>query len=244
MFTPRAIKQFDKEKRKTLKDVSEQILKEIEDGELTIEAAKEKWTNEVKKLQTKQKKERFKLPFEDYRKDLLKRIDNKEITVEDANEEFIEYSEKKPEQFSSESEDGFLSRVILLAKAMKTDPVTAFVIILSGEKIRKLENGAIIVYRGKTADEQEQLEWSLAERKRRGATKDLILDHTVPLQLGGLNNKKNLKLVSVEEWERYTPIENYLGDKLRTGQIKEKEARQLIKDFKAGKINENDIITN
>ncbi len=104
-----------------------------------------------------------------------------------------------------------------------------------------MDNGAIILHRGKTADPEGQKEFSIEERKERGATKDLILDHTVPLQLGGDNGRKNLKLVPKEEWERYTPIENYLGRAFRAGEIDEKEARKLITEFKAGEISEREL---
>ena len=104
-----------------------------------------------------------------------------------------------------------------------------------GEKIRKIENGAIIV-------ERIPFEESEAIKKERGATKELILDHTIPLQLGGSNSEKNLKLVALEEWEQYTTVENYLGDKLRAGLINKKTAQDLIKRFKLGELTEEDII--
>jgi len=235
MFTPRAIKQWDKDKQKEIKDINKQILKEIESGELTIEAAKEKYANELKKLETKRKAERFKLSLEDYRKDLLQRIESKEISMDDAKEEFEEYGEKKPDEFKAKDETSFIHKVFLYARAIGTDPITAFNRIFTGQKIKRIDSGAIIV-------ERMPFEESREIRKERGATKELILDHTIPLQLGGSNSESNLKLVSVEEWEAYTIIENYLGDKLRAGLIRKKEAQKLIKQFKEGEISEKDII--
>ena len=87
-----------------------------------------------------------------------------------------------------------------------------------------------------------QLRYIHADVGENGATKDMILDHTIPLELGGDNSKKNLKLVPIEIWEKYTIIENYLGDKLRAGEISKKEAQKLIKDYKDGKITEKDIM--
>jgi hypothetical protein len=90
--------------------------------------------------------------------------------------------------------------------------------------------------------ERLPLDESQSIKRERGANKELILDHTMPLQLGGSNHKDNLKLVTVDEWERYTPVENYLGDKLRAGLIEKKEAQRLIKEFKEGKITAEEIM--
>jgi len=135
----------------------------------------------------------------------------------------------------SKNEKSFINKIILYAKAIGTDPVTAFNRILTKQKIRRLDSGAIIV-------ERMDFKESQAERKTRGATKDMRLDHTIPLQLGGSNSAKNLKLVSEEEWKRYTVIENALGVKLRNGSIDKDEAQKLIKDFKSGKITGEDIL--
>lgn len=238
-LTPRAIKQFDKEQQETLKDIAIEIQEDVDSGELSIEAAKQKLDNEIKKLETKEKNKRFKLSSKEYAIDLKNRIENKEISVEEAKEEFADYvdknNEKIQEDFNKVDEPNFIDKITMLAKSMGTDPVTAFIVIFSKERIRKLENGTIIV-------ERISVEESQAIKKDRGASKDMILDHTVPLQLGGTNSQNNLKLVDIEEWEQYTLIENYLGQKLRQGLIKEGEARQLILDYKSGKITENNII--
>jgi len=62
------------------------------------------------------------------------------------------------------------------------------------------------------------------------------LDHTVPLELGGSNAESNLKLVDTTVWSSYTPVENYLAGKLKSGELSKKEVQKLIVDFKNGKI--------
>ena len=73
---------------------------------------------------------------------------------------------------------------------------------------------------------------STAVRRARGATDTMRLDHTIPLQLGGSNSEKNLKLVSEEEWKTYTKKENELGRKIRAGKITKKEAQSEIRQYK------------
>jgi len=127
-------------------------------------------------------------------------------------------------------EDGLVNMIGAYASAIKTSPTTAFERIVSGQTIRRTNNGAIIVERlpGRESDK--------IKRQMGGDSKDLKLDHTIPLQLGGSNNTKNLKLVPTDEWSNYTPVENYLGKQLRTNKITANNAEKLITDFKAGKI--------
>lgn len=128
----------------------------------------------------------------------------------------------------------FIDEVSTYAHALGADPVTFFNRVFTGQKIRRVDNGAIIVERMSFKDSE-------AVKKERGSTGSMKLDHTIPLELGGSNSKDNLKLVSEEEWKSYSPMENYLGKKLKEGVINKKEAQDLIKQFKAGKISAEDI---
>jgi hypothetical protein len=238
-FTPRAIKQFEKDKEKTPDDVKKEIKEKVQNGELSLPAAKELFIKEIKKLETAKKKKLFSMEEKDYKADLKERLKEKELTVEEAKAEVQEYiktnKEKIQDEMSRGDEKGFIHSVSLYAKALGTDPITAFQFIFDKEKIRRIDNKTIIV---------ERMPWEESReiRKEKGATNELILDHTLPLQLGGSNQEDNLKLVSLEEWQEYTIIENYLGDRLRQGTIKKKEAQKLILDYKAGKISGEEIL--
>lgn len=125
------------------------------------------------------------------------------------------------------SNQTFVDSVSLYAKAMGTDPETAFNRIFTGQKILKLSNGTIIVQRMSLADSQ-------AVKKKYGQnTKEVKLDHTVPLEIGGSNDKSNLKMVSTATWSSYTPVENALGKALKANKISGKDAQTLIKKFKS-----------
>ncbi len=240
-FIPRGIRQWIPEGEtplKTEEDIREEIRNGVKSGQLDVPAAKLKLQKELKSLKEKQKQQRFEMSDDEYRTDLRTRIQNKEVSPEEAKKEVAEYLEdrkkKDPERFESDSDDSFIDKVKVYAEAVGTDPVTAFNRIFTGQVIRRTDNGAIIVRRMSYEDSQ-------SVKRDRGATKDLILDHTIPLQLGGSNVGSNLKLVPKGEWERFTPIENYLGQALRNEEIDEKTALRLIREFKAGKIDEKGV---
>jgi hypothetical protein len=122
--------------------------------------------------------------------------------------------------------NSFINAVLIYAKALGTDPETAFNRIFSGQRILRVTSGAIIVQRMSVGDSQ-------AYKKKYGSnTKQVKLDHTVPLELGGSNSADNLKLVSTQEWESYTKVENALGRALKAGKISKKEAQAEIIKFK------------
>lgn len=124
-------------------------------------------------------------------------------------------------------QDSFISSAIIYANAMGTDPETAFNRIFTGQKILQVRNGAIIVERMDVGDSQ-------AYKKKYGKdTKQVKLDHTVPLELGGGNTPDNLKLVSTSEWSSYTAVENALGRALKKKKVSKDEAHRLIKKFKS-----------
>ena len=243
-FTPALIKQFDELPVKTEQDVAKEILDDLKSGKLDEKAAEEKLNKELKKIESKKKEERFKLPVNEYAQDLLDRLKAGDITTSEAEKELDQYTnqDEDAESFDSADEPGFIDKVKTYAEAIGTDPVTAFTFLFQKEIIKRVDNGAIIVWRGKTTDTNKSRDFSLDKRKELGATENLKLDHTIPLQLGGGNSNNNLKLVREEDWESYTPVENYLGDKLRAGLISKKEAQRLIKDFKEGKITKEEVM--
>jgi len=132
--------------------------------------------------------------------------------------------------------DDLIGVIGLYAKAIGTDPETAFNRIFTGQKIRRVDSGTIIV-------ERMSLEDSTAVKKKGGGNNPTMkLDHTVPLQLGGSNDSSNLKLVTTSEWSSYTKVENALGKALRDGNISKDEAQAQIRSFKDGKIKADDLL--
>lgn len=132
--------------------------------------------------------------------------------------------------------DSVIEKISAWARAAKTDPLDAFDKFFKGESIARMENGTIVV-------ERMSLQASEAERKRLGGGgKQVKLDHFYPLELGGTNAKTNLRLVTTDEWESYTPIENYLAGALHDGKIDGKQAKELIQGFKNGFLSKEDVV--
>lgn len=126
--------------------------------------------------------------------------------------------------------DDFVSMVKTYAEALGTDPETAFNRIFTGQKIRRVDNGAIIVERMPVGESQA------IKKKSNADNPTMKLDHTIPLELGGSNDKSNLKLVTTGEHTSYSPIENYLGKLLKEKKISKNDAQRVIVEFKEKKI--------
>lgn len=125
------------------------------------------------------------------------------------------------------SNNSLIDGIMLYANAIGTDPETAFNRIFTGQKIVKVANGTVMVQRMSLADSQA------IKKKGKANNPQMKLDHTVPLELGGSNDKSNLKIVTKGEWSSYTKIENALGKALKNKKISKSEAQDLIKKFKS-----------
>jgi hypothetical protein len=142
---------------------------------------------------------------------------------------------EKPEFGEAQTDENIIKTVWTYAKAIGVDPVTAFNRIFTGQRIRYVTNGVIVVERLPLSESQK------IKEEQGGANPTMKLDHTIPLQLGGSNDKDNLKLVPTDEWATYTPIENAIGLAVRGNKISKKEAQELIKGFKNGDITSEDV---
>lgn len=129
----------------------------------------------------------------------------------------------------------FIKTALLYAQAVGADPETAFNRIFTGQRIRRIDNGTIIVERIPVNESQA------IKEARGGNNPEMKLDHTIPLELGGSNSEDNLKLVTTSEWKSYTPIENKLADLLKAGIISKAEAQKYVLAFKNGEMSKDDI---
>ncbi len=122
-----------------------------------------------------------------------------------------------------------ISGVVTYAKAIGTDPLTAFNRIFTGQKITKVENGTVIV-------ERMPLTQSQTIKTKLGGNSGMTLDHIIPLELGGSNAESNLRLYPKAKATEGDKVENYLGDKLKAGTITKKEAQDIMLKYKNGEI--------
>ena len=125
---------------------------------------------------------------------------------------------------------GVIGAITTYAKALAIDPITAFKDIFTGQHIRQVTNGTIIVTRMALADSQA------AKSDLGGGTipKGMILDHVVSLESGGDNSPENLQLVNTALAAQDDKIENFLGASLKNGTLTGPQAREIEIRFKAG----------
>lgn len=122
----------------------------------------------------------------------------------------------------------------LYVKAFGVDPLTAIKTLFTKEQLKDVRGDAVIM-------ERMGVKASSAVKRKGGAGPTDKLDHTIPLELGGDNSEDNLRIVTEAEWKSYTPVENYLGKLLNKEKVSKKEARDMITDFKKGKITFDEI---
>ncbi len=131
------------------------------------------------------------------------------------------------------SSQSVIGTIVTYARAIGTDPVTAFKDIFSGQHIKDVRNGTIIVQRMSLAESQTARE---KDAKNQGlpSPKGMNLDHIVSLEFGGDNSEDNLQLIPEAQWKANTPVENFLAKELNAGRMNKDEARELSIRFKAG----------
>lgn len=129
------------------------------------------------------------------------------------------------------SKSSLLDNVSLYAKAVGTDPATAFERIFTGQRIIRVGSGpdaSIIV-------ERMPLMASEKVKRDRGAVQGQVLDHVIPLEAGGSNDRNNLNLIPAANnvGEQHT-FENMLGDAVKKGVISQAQVREYSIRYKAG----------
>lgn len=125
------------------------------------------------------------------------------------------------------SDQDLIDYISTYAKAINSDPETSFNRIFTGQKIVRVSNGVVVVERMALKDSQA------IKKAGGGNTPAMKLDHTIPLELGGSNDKSNLKLVPTSTWSSYTKVENALGSAIKANKIGKKEAQDTIIKFKS-----------
>lgn len=62
--------------------------------------------------------------------------------------------------------------------------------------------------------------------------KNYVIDHKIPLELGGTNDGSNLQVQSRGEAKRKDRVENYLAEKVRHGEMSLPEAQEAIQHWR------------
>lgn len=133
---------------------------------------------------------------------------------------------------------GLLGKLSTYGKAFITSPGATVKDVVSGQGIKAVDNGAIIVNRAPQSV-TSQIRKQQAGKVPKGTPSQL--DHVQPLEIGGDNNPKNLKLITKVQDDANNGVENYLGGQLKANVINAQQAKQLNADYKAGKISAQDV---
>lgn len=127
---------------------------------------------------------------------------------------------------STHSGTGIINAVAAYAKAIGTHPIQAFRDIFKGQILKGVSGDAVIVQR-------MDVKQSAKVKSALGGNKNLILDHLIPLELGGTNEVSNLRLVPTDQSGLDDKLENQLGHQLKNGTITMNEAQKQMIEAKA-----------
>jgi len=145
------------------------------------------------------------------------------------------------------SKSSLLSTVVTYAKAIGTDPATAFERIFTGQQIVRVDNAgffnpdsAIIVQRLPLADsETVRSQDAAAQGLSSSAMAGLQLDHFIPLEAGGSNEKGNLDLITTEQNQvDNAKVETPIAAALKAGTISRAHVLEYITRYKIGTLHE------
>ncbi len=130
------------------------------------------------------------------------------------------------------------SRISAYFSAATSNPVQTFHDIFSGQTIKGTSNGAVLVDRMSLA-QSEAIKQSLLPPG--GKSSDYQLDHIIPLEIGGTNERSNLQLLTKAQDQANNDIENYLGKALSAKKVSAQKAVQLMLDYKKGNLTADDV---
>lgn len=129
------------------------------------------------------------------------------------------------------SERDLLDYVKVYAKAIGTDPGTAFNRMFTGQEIVKVSDGGIIVVRRQPVADSEKFKKEFA-KKYGGDVKKMRLDHVIPNALGGPETPDDWAVVPASVWASNTKVETTMISAVKNGKLSKKEAENHILRFK------------
>ena len=128
-------------------------------------------------------------------------------------------------------------------KAWGVDKANTINALFTKEELGMVEGNAVQLkrYFGEEWDDMDKG----SEGKRKEMMEDMGLDwsdrsdwsleHILPVAAGGGNREKNLKIVSREEHDSYTPVDRKMWQKIKDEKITKKEAKKIAIDLKIDK---------
>ena len=121
---------------------------------------------------------------------------------------------------SADAPKTLTDKLSLYGKAALEDPKKTVKAIVSGQPIRKVVGDSVILER--------QNDLAILD----SGNKETVVDHIIPLSLGGTNDKSNLQNITTNENIAKAKVEKQILKDLKSGKINEKEAQKRVKDWK------------
>lgn len=179
---------------------------------------------------------------DDFRKFYNKALDSKLISsaMDKKWQTFLETGKNDSSDTNldgSKADRKLIDIIVTAGQAIGASPLEAFKLILKNQSIRRVDNGQIIINRNTNFFDKQvgKNGYSDEIRKEWDASKEQNLDHTIPVEGGGLDDTSNLALISNAEWKKNSQVENYLGEALRSKKITGDQLREYAIRYKAGR---------
>lgn len=141
-----------------------------------------------------------------------KRAENRQKTAKSITNRF-EVSEDAPDNLSQTA--------ALYVKGLIKDPGNTLQAIFTKERLRKITGNAAVFERNQGLSDLDS-----------GA--ETVVDHIVPLSLGGSNNRNNLRIISAADNQAKAKEEVRLGKLLKEGKITKKQAQAELSKWAGG----------
>lgn len=227
--------------------------KQIADGLMSEQAAREALSKKVKAMNKSAKKDlkdnmslyskeefakeikeliKVKAITEQEGKSILKEKIQKDKTQEadtEARDKKIEEAKERGVYLLSE-DDNILDVIERGAKAFRVDKKTAFKAMFSSEKIDLVNDKRVGLLR--MGEEQ-----AAAYKEEFGINaEDYRLEHIVPRAIGGGNGKNNLRVLTKSEWSQFTKADTKVINAVDKGTITPAQGRDLIEKYKNGEM--------
>jgi hypothetical protein len=124
--------------------------------------------------------------------------------------------------------ESVIKEAVDYAYAFGTNPIQAYNIVFKNHEIIEDTKGGVFTgvvrTRRITKEQSEAIKKDLGHKKGSG----LILEHRLPLGLGGSNQMTNLELVDGDIHDSWTPVETYLIEAMKDKKIPWEQAQELI----------------
>lgn len=143
--------------------------------------------------------------------------------------DWLEYGKLTPDKIFGENREtegsaNLFTVIGNYGKGIVKDPENTLKALFTEERLRKVVGDVSVFERKKFL--------SLLDK----GDKNTVIDHKIPLSLGGSNDPSNLAVISEKENQEKAKIEVKLLDLIKIGQITKKQAQEIMKDWKNAKL--------